>query len=89
MSKVYKWLTAISVVALLALLGSWPSAQDQTYSAPRFPGTGQPDLNGIWQAVGTAHWNIEDHIAQAGPILELGAIGAIPAGHGPLFAIIN
>ena len=82
MSKVYKRLTLMSVVALLALLGSWPSAQDQTYRAPRFPGTDQPDLNGIWQAVGTAHWNIEDHIAQPGPILEVGAIGAMPAGHG-------
>ena len=58
------------------------SAQSQDYQAPRLAGTDHPDLNGIWQAVGTAHWNVEDHIAQPGPVLELGAIGAVPAGHG-------
>ena len=41
---------------------------------------GTPDLNGIWQAVGTAHWNLQDHQARSGPVLELGAILAIPAG---------
>lgn len=39
-----------------------------------------PDLNGIWQAIGTAHWDLEGHTARAGPIIELGALGAIPAG---------
>ena len=39
-----------------------------------------PDLNGIWQALGTAHWDLEGHAARAGPIVELGALGAIPAG---------
>ena len=43
---------------------------------------GRPDLNGIWQAVGSAHWNIEPHNAQAGPIAQLGALGAIPGGLG-------
>jgi hypothetical protein len=42
---------------------------------------GNPDLNGIWQAIGTAHWNLEDHPASAGPP-ELGAIGATPPGKG-------
>ena len=42
---------------------------------------GHPDLNGIWQAIGTAHWNLEDHPASAGPP-ELGAIGAVPPGQG-------
>ena len=28
---------------------------------------GRPDLNGIWQAIGTAHWNLEDH-----PSLNIG-----------------
>ena len=46
---------------------------------PRTP-DGKPDLNGIWQALGTAHWNLQDHQARGGPVLELGATFAIPAG---------
>lgn len=45
-------------------------------------GYGNPDLNGIWQALGTAHWDLEAHASRAGPIPELGALGAIPAGSG-------
>jgi hypothetical protein len=42
---------------------------------------GEPNLNGIWQAAGTAHWNLEAHSARAlDDFWELGAIGAIPAG---------
>jgi hypothetical protein len=43
---------------------------------------GKPDLNGVWQAIGTAHWNLQDHQARTGPVLELGAVLAIPAGQG-------
>jgi len=39
-------------------------------------------LNGIWQAIGTAHWDLQDHQARSGPVLELGAVGALPAGLG-------
>ena len=42
---------------------------------------GHPDLNGVWQAIGTAHWDIQDHPASAGPP-DLGALGAIPPGQG-------
>ena len=49
---------------------------------PRAAGSTQPDLNGIWQAIGTAHWDIEGHAARSGPILALGAVGAIPGGLG-------
>ena len=41
---------------------------------------GKPNLNGIWQAIGTAHWNLEDHSASATPFWQLGAIVAVPAG---------
>jgi len=41
---------------------------------------GKPDFNGIWQAMGTAHWDLLDHHARSGPVLELGAIAAVPAG---------
>jgi len=42
---------------------------------------GKPDLNGVWQAIGTAYWNLEDHSATALPdFWQLGAIAAVPAG---------
>ena len=41
---------------------------------------GKPNMNGIWQAMGSAHWNLEDHSASATQFWQLGAIGAIPAG---------
>jgi hypothetical protein len=43
---------------------------------------GKPNLNGIWQAIGTAHWDLQDHQARSGPVLELGAVGALPSGLG-------
>ena len=42
---------------------------------------GHPDLNGVWQAIGTAHWDLQDHPASAGPT-DFGAIGATPPGQG-------
>jgi hypothetical protein len=42
---------------------------------------GHPNFNGIWQALNTAYWNLEDHSAEGlKDIWQLGAIGAIPAG---------
>jgi hypothetical protein len=42
---------------------------------------GRPDFNGIWQAVNTAHWNLESHSAEAFDGFPLlGAMAAIPAG---------
>jgi len=42
---------------------------------------GQPNFNGIWQAVGTAHWNLEAHSAEAiKGAWQLGSLAAIPAG---------
>jgi hypothetical protein len=41
---------------------------------------GHPNFNGVWQAIGTAHWNLEDHSAAATAFWQLGAMFAIPAG---------
>jgi hypothetical protein len=43
---------------------------------------GNPDFSGIWQAIGSAHWDIEPHAADFPVIPNLGAFGAVPAGLG-------
>jgi hypothetical protein len=43
---------------------------------------GKPNFTGLWQALGTAHWDIRDHVAQPAPFFQLGALGATPAGQG-------
>jgi hypothetical protein len=50
------------------------------YRAPRLAG-GHPDLNGLWQSLVTANWDLRNHEAQPGlhPELE-GAYDAGPAG---------
>jgi len=59
------------VLALTVSLAFTTAASAQQYRAPRTP-DGQPDLQGIWQAVNTAVWNIQDHSASLG----------VPAGQG-------
>jgi hypothetical protein len=72
-------------VVLLAAVASQalPLAAGQTpaYRAPRTT-DGKPNFNGIWQALNTAHWDVEPHSAAAGHVPELGASGAIPGGLG-------
>jgi hypothetical protein len=41
---------------------------------------GRPNMNGIYQAINTANWNLEDHSASATAFWQLGAMFAIPAG---------
>ena len=68
-----------------AMLTVSPAAQAPRPLAPayRAPRTadGKPDLNGIWQALNTANWNLEDHSASQGPF-EFGAMFSIPGGVG-------
>jgi hypothetical protein len=77
--KADRRLIAAAIVAIAACSGI-VSAQNRPYQAPRLPGTKHPDLNGLWQAMNTAHWDIQDHSAQPAPVLATGAWGAIPAG---------
>ena len=58
-----------------------PSAQPAQAAQRPARIAGRPNLNGIWQALNTAYWNLEAHNAeQLQDFWKLGAIGAIPAG---------
>lgn len=74
-------MTSVVAVAAFSVLLAAQAALAQDYRAPRTP-DGRPDLNGIWQAVGAAHYDIEPHAADFSPSLEMGALGAVPAGLG-------
>lgn len=54
-------------------------AAASAYNGPRTPDR-KPDLNGIWQVLGTAHWNVEAHSAMEGVPAGLSVVegGAIP-----------
>ena len=71
--------SAAAALALAEMLRDPVEGQTTDASVMRTP-DGKPDLNGIWQSISTANWNLQDHQARTGPILELGAVMAIPAG---------
>jgi len=72
-----------ALFALCFTAGPEAFGQTPAYRAPRLPGTQNPDLNGIWQAVNAAEWNIEPHAAGPSPYPALlGAFSAEPAGLG-------
>ena len=69
---------------LFTLVGifSITQAAAQSGEIPRTP-SGKPDLSGIWQAMTSAHYDVEPHAASEGPHPGLmGAISATPAGLG-------
>src|SRR6476619_2564840 len=51
------------------------------YQAPR-ASDGHADLNGIWQAMNTANWDLQDHAARQRPVAALGASFSVPGGAG-------
>jgi hypothetical protein len=73
---------AIAALITALQLGVMPTASEaQTSKHPR-TADGKPDLNGIWQVLNTANWDIQEHAARLGLVVALGAVGAIPAGLG-------
>src|SRR5579863_9991573 len=75
------WILLSAVVLFTATPGSGQTPARTTSQIPRMP-DGKPNFTGLWEALGTADWDIRDHSAHAGPFFQLGATGAMPAGQG-------
>lgn len=66
-------------LGLMLLTMAFVAAQTSAAAADN---EGKPDLSGIWQAMNTANWNLEAHVAAPGSVPSLGALGAVPPGPG-------
>ena len=97
-----RWVSVMkaSVVAGVAIVAVTIAAIPSVTGQARTPGVprvnGKPDLNGIWQTINTANWNIQAHTAKAalamrpGPVVPVpakevvafGAVGSVPSGLG-------
>lgn len=85
--------TAAAMLAGTVMAASAPAPT--TAKGPRLP-DGRPDLNGIWQAMNSANYDLEPHAARAAmqfvpgqfnpvpapEVVALGAVGAVPASLG-------
>ena len=94
MDRVLRTLTTRFALAAMLVIVVVPLPA-QTYRAPRIS-DGKPDLNGIWQALNEANYDLEGHVARpamalrpgphgpvpAAAVLALGAVGAVPPGVG-------
>ena len=85
----------LALTAAVAPVRGQTQDRNRAYRAPR-AADGHPDLNGIWQALNAANYDLEPHVARhamslrPGPhgplpakeVLYLGAVGAVPGGTG-------
>src|SRR4030095_11820353 len=69
----------VATLLLLAAMMAAAQAPAPAYRAPR-TADGKPNLNGIWQALNTANWDLQGHAAAKGPAPALAAAFAVPPG---------
>src|SRR5678815_756345 len=86
----------LALVGAISFASSFSSVSSQSRvpNVPRL--NGHPNLNGIWQTINTANWDIQAHSAKAalamrpGPVVPVpakevvafGAVGSVPEGLG-------
>jgi hypothetical protein len=64
-----QWFVSVTALAVLLsvagirVVAQRPATETQAYAAPRTP-DGLPDLQGVWQALTTSAWDLQDHPAR-------------------------
>lgn len=76
LKRVMKVVVAGAILTAAVLLAA-QAAQAPRYRAPRVDG--KPDLNGIWQSMNEANYDLEGHNARAALALRPGPYGPVPA----------
>ena len=61
--KLVAWPSLISIGLAGMLLAGTASAQSKIARTP----DGKPDLNGVWQALNEAHWDLQAHAFRTSP----------------------
>ena len=80
-----RWVSVVQVSVVAAVAAgtfavmSNPAVEGQARTAgiPRL--NGKPDLNGLWQAVNSANWDIQAHSAKAALAMRPGPVVPVPA----------
>ncbi len=95
MARTVSVLMLAGILSAPALAAPDLAGDEAAYTAPRGP-AGKPDLNGVWQAMNRANFDLQTHPPRAamawregphGPVpakevVALGAVGSVPAGFG-------
>jgi hypothetical protein len=86
---------AVAMFVATAVPAAEPAKKTTAVKGPRTK-DGKPDFNGIWQALNTANFDLEPHVARAAmamvpgqfvpvpapEVVKMGAVGSVPAGLG-------
>src|ERR1700753_1073041 len=78
--RILRVLGAAATVAAGLSMGAISLSGQQAAPAYRAPRTadGHPDLNGIWQAMNEANWDVEAHMARPALAVRRGPYGPVP-----------
>jgi hypothetical protein len=69
----------VGAATIVAMTASFADGQD--FKPPRTP-DGKPNLTGVWQALNTAHWDLQDHSAHSSSAPGASAADGTPGGRG-------